>query len=161
MAFLTPILWTYRSYQAKKALTMYNFEPIDLALDSCFFIGLFQMIIMGAYILNSEDSEEPKVSMSGFLESQAVSFLFLTGTILYLSALKVGPGGPIEALIATNMIYRVVVNVADQKYSFGSYETALLVFGLIAVLCMTVGDSIVNWIKHGSTAALKEEDTKK
>ena len=50
MAFCGPFFWTFRSYNAKVAITSENFEPDDLAIDCNFFVGIGQCAVLIGYL---------------------------------------------------------------------------------------------------------------
>ena len=108
MAFCGPLFWTFRSYHAKKALIDESFQEQDLAIDCNFFVGIVQCFVF-LYFFSTGGYDHD--IFDDLLQGQIIGLCFLIGTVLYISALKIGPGGPIEALVSSNTLLQVATNV--------------------------------------------------
>ena len=58
-------------------------------------------------------------------------------------ALKTGPGGPINALICTQIVYQTILNSVFFDQSVSIYEIGGIAFGITATLMITLGDSML------------------
>ena len=108
MAFCGPLFWTFRSYHAKKVLIDDSFQEQDLAIDSNFYIGVIQCLVLIYFFFTGGYDDD---ILEDLLQGQIIGLCFLIGSVLYYSALKIGPGGPIEALVSSNTLLQVATNV--------------------------------------------------
>ena len=99
MAISAPILWTFKSYCARSAFNNKEYVPIDLSLDQLFFSGLLATIVFVIFALTHDYATHILV------EGSIAGLLFTLGSFCTMSAIARGPGGPINSLICTQIIY--------------------------------------------------------
>ena len=103
-ALLGPICWTLKGFYIRKAKEIKNFPIYDLAIDAQGWQYLVSACIYLAYLV-----KHPFV-LSEAIEGAITGFCFTIASILFMNAYETGPGGPINALISTQLIYQTSVN---------------------------------------------------
>ena len=104
MGLTAPFIWTFKAYYIRRNLQRKDFPILDLSLDQNFFYGLFSSLVFFIY-LSQHDFE-----MNVFIEGQITGVFFGLGTVFTMGAYDSGPGGPINALICTQIIYQTTIN---------------------------------------------------
>ena len=100
-AVLAPFFWTFKAFFARKSLESKLFFTMkDLALDSALLHSSSQTVLFCIYLYFSET-----VSLSHFIQGQFTGLFFLMGGIFAMKGIETGPGGPVNALMSTQIIY--------------------------------------------------------
>ena len=84
-----------------------------------------------------------ELDWSHFLEGQIVGLFFLVGSILSLKGLATGPGGPVNALNKSQILYQTGLNACFFDQGLSSYELSGIGCGLMATLMITLGDFLI------------------
>ena len=58
-------------------------------------------------------------------------------------AFATGPGGPIQAILSTQSIYQVIMDVFIAKQPIGVFGIIAVVIGLIGTISLSVGNKLV------------------
>ena len=62
-------------------------------------------------------------------------------------AFRYGPGGPINALVGTQVIYQTLLNAIVFDQGLSHFQFYGITAGVIATIVISSGDEILNWIK--------------
>ena len=81
-----------------------------------------------------------ELSMDVLIQGQISGLLFVAGTITQIVALTTGPGGPIQALINTCIIYQVVADAVFFGQELSLFQYLGIIFAILAGLLITIGD---------------------
>ncbi len=136
-AVLAPLFWTTKAYFARKSIEAKLFITTrDLALDSALFHSSSQTVLFCIYLwFNSEG-----VSFSHFLQGQLTGAFFLLGGIFAMKGIETGPGGPVNALMSTQIIYQTTFNAIALDQGISVYELTGIAAGLFATCLITMCD---------------------
>lgn len=104
MGLTAPFIWTFKAYYIRCTLEKKEFPILDLSLDQNFFYGILSSSVFLIY-LSQYDFE-----MNVFIEGQITGVFFGLGTVCTMCAYDYGPGGPVNALICTQIIYQTAIN---------------------------------------------------
>ena len=78
-----------------------------------------------------------------FLEGSISGFFQLIAMIFAMQALETGPGGPIQALINTQVIYQSMIGAIWFDQGLSIYEMIGVGLGLLSAVMITMCDSIL------------------
>ena len=98
--------------------------------------------------------------LSEFLQGSITGIFFITGSICQTVSLKTGPGGPINALITTQIVYQTSLNALFFDQGISNFEYGGISFGILAAITITLGDSIIDNV-CGKKGKDQDEDYKK
>ena len=76
------------------------------------------------------------------IEGAITGLFFLLGTIFSNVAYETGPGGPINALICTQIIYQTSINAIFFDQGISSYELVGTFFGILATIIICLWDDM-------------------
>jgi len=104
-----PLFFTLKAYFLRISEQRYRFKVWDLAIDGQLVSHLLLTITFVVYtaVTGFEKTE--------FWEGQVASVFYLIGNHLCSLAFASGPGGPVNAILATQAIYQILINA----YAFG------------------------------------------
>lgn len=134
MAVTAPVCWTFKSYCARKAFKKDEYVPVDLSLDQMFFASAFSMVTFVIYCMSYE------ITANLVIEGSIAGLLFIVGSFCTMSAISQGPGGPINSLICTQIIYQSLINAVFFGQGLSTHEAGGICFGICATLSITLGD---------------------
>ena len=104
-AFLAPLCWTIKSYYGREAIENNNEFPMyDLGIDQMIFQGIYLMVLFFIYLANNP------FNWTFFWEGTLTGVFFLVATVIFTQAYETGPGGPIQVLLTTQVIYQSLIN---------------------------------------------------
>ena len=115
-----------------------------MSTDCNFFLGVAESIVLFIYLATTGELEE--LTIDDYIEGAIIGQCFLLGTILYLCSLKIGPGGPIEALVSSNTVIQILINITLFRHGFGHYEQFSVICGLISIICISLGHEIDSYL---------------
>lgn len=105
MGLCGPICWTIQSYYLRLSIERKSFGSVfDLSIDTMLFQGLIQTLMYAVYMSYSV------FKWNELIEGAVTGVLFFLGTIFSNLAYETGPGGPINALCCTQIIYQSAIN---------------------------------------------------
>ena len=67
----------------------------------------------------------------------------MCGTISTMLAVSKGPGGPIQALLTTSIIYHCSINAIWFGQGLSSFEAGGIIFGVLATTAIALGDPLI------------------
>ena len=154
MGCLAPLFWTFKTYWGRKSIINKSFITRDLAIDQ----QLIQTSVLSlAYLVCLTQHE---FTWKEFWIGQIVGLCIISGSVSGLVALKTGPGGPINALICSQIVYQTILNSVFFGQTVSIYEIGGIAFGITATLMITLGDSMLAKIcpsKNAKTNAESDE----
>ena len=74
---------------------------------------------------------------------QLIGVLFLVGKQALTLAYAKGPGGPVNAIITTQSLYQVLLDVYVAGQQLGAFGIAGFLVGLAATFCLTLGNMAI------------------
>ena len=99
MGLTAPFIWTFKAFYIRLSLHNKLWPIFDLSIDQMFYYGIASSVLFFIYI-----AQNP-FEWNVFIEGCLTGFFFLMGTIFTMVAYDKGPGGPVNALICTQIIY--------------------------------------------------------
>ena len=133
---LAPLFWTTKAYFLRRSIEQKSFKTWDVGIDHMLYQSAIQTLIYVTY-LGSHAFE-----LHLFLEGLLVGVFFLLGGIFATMAFQTGPGGPINAIITTQIIYQTVINAVAFGQDVSSYELAGIASGMSSTLLICLWDNI-------------------
>jgi len=107
------------------------------------------VILSGAFCLYLLDNP---ITWTDFLFGSIVGILFAIGQVSSVFAYETGAGGPINALICTQVLYQTTINAIWFGQGLGSFEIAGIACGIMATLIICLGDEVIKKCKGPSEA---------
>ena len=81
---------------------------------------------------------------SSLLAGAITGVFFLTGGVMLMTAFSMGPGGPVNALVCTQIIYQTIINALFFGQGISVNELGGICFGIAATLLITLGEDCYN-----------------
>lgn len=101
---LAPAFWTVKILYLRLSEEQFKFNLFDLAVDGILFQNVVATFIYLAYVnKNGFDASE-------LLQGSITAVFFIIGDVTRSMAFRYGPGGPINALVGTMVVYQTLVN---------------------------------------------------
>ena len=91
-----------------------------------------------AYILQDEFNGRE------LAEGSIVAVFFILGDVFRSMAFRDGPGGPINALVGTQVIYQTVVNALFFNQPLGANQYYGITAGVLATVIISTGDELLD-----------------
>ena len=135
---LAPFFWTFKAFITRKVIEDKSFPTWDLAIDQQFFAALISLIFFVIYLMSAENP----LTMKEFLGGQITGVFFTLGTVTTMNAFLTGPGGPINALICTQIVYQTVILAVFFGQEVSVYELIGVAFGISASIMITLCDKL-------------------
>ena len=101
---IAPFFWTTKMLYLRLSEDRYNFNLFDVAIDSQIFQNAVATLLYIAYISQNE------FKMHELVEGSITAVFFILGDVFRSLAFRYGPGGPINALVGTQVIYQTLLN---------------------------------------------------
>jgi len=80
---------------------------------------------------------------SQFLWGCLVSLLFLVGKQSLCVAFAEGPGGPVNAIVITQSLYQVILDIAIEHQVLGKWGIMGFCLGIVGTLIIAVGNMVI------------------
>lgn len=107
-----------------------------------------------AYIMQNE------FRVNEFVEGSIVAIFFILGDVFRSLAFRYGPGGPINALVGTQVIYQTVANALFFNQPLGAFQYYGLTAGVISTIIISAGDEILDLCRDKKSLKAKAADAK-
>lgn len=78
-----------------------------------------------------------------FIEGAITGFFFYVGCIFSMVAYETGKGGPINALICTQIVYQTSINALFFDQGISSYELVGTFFGILATIIICLWEDMM------------------
>ena len=98
--------------------------------------------------------------MQEFLEGQLVGVFFLLGGVFATMSYETGPGGPINAIITTQIIYQTVINAMFFGQDVSSFEFGGIALGITSTLLICLWDDLTKNCCKGKKDFTKDDEFK-
>ena len=102
-AISAPLFWTAKTYYTRLVIDTKAFHIWDFSVDSMLGTGLNSLVWLTFYFAFSG------FEWSEFLSAQCGAFFGTIGMLCCMNALETGPGGPINAIMTTEVIYTTLI----------------------------------------------------
>ena len=135
-ALCAPFFWTFKSFYIRKAIETKVFPVYDLALDTQGYSYSVSCLVYVVFL-----TQHP-FNWDEFIQGQITGFFFVLGALLSTNAFSTGPGGPINVLICTQVVYQTALNALFLNQNISLFQGGGIVCGFMATLIMIFGDSI-------------------
>ena len=103
-AMIAPFFWTTKMLYLRLSEDRYKFNLFDVAIDAQIYQNMVATMLYLAYISQNE------FKANELLEGSITAVFFILGDIFRSMAFRYGPGGPINALVGTQVIYQTLLN---------------------------------------------------
>ena len=103
-AMSAPFFWTTKMLYLRQSEDRFGFNLFDIAIDAQIYMNIVATGLYVAYIMQNE------FRVNEFVEGSIVAVFFILGDVFRSLAFRYGPGGPINALVGTQVIYQTVAN---------------------------------------------------
>ena len=103
-AMIAPFAWTVRCLYLRLSEDRYNFNVFDLTIDSQIYQNAIASILYIFYL------SEADFKLNILVEGSIFAVFQITGMLCMSLAYRYGPGGPINALTSTQIMYQTVIN---------------------------------------------------
>jgi len=133
---LGPIFWTFKAFFLRSAIERKTFKTWDIGVDHTLYQAAFQTLIFVAYVCTNE------LSMDEFWQGQLVGVFFLMGGVFATMAYESGPGGPINAIITTQIIYQTAINAMFFGQDVSTFEFAGIACGIASTVLICLWDDV-------------------
>ena len=101
---IAPFFWTVKCYYARLVVENKEFDLYEMSIDQNFFQNIFALVLYLIFFVQNP------FEWNEFIEGQITGFFFVIGGIFATNSFQTGPGGPINALITTQIIYQTFIN---------------------------------------------------
>jgi len=98
-AMIAPFFWTTKMLFLRQSEDVYKFNLFDIAIDAQIYMNVVASILYIAYVMQYE------FKANELIEGSITAIFFILGDIFRSMAFRYGPGGPINALVGTQVIY--------------------------------------------------------
>ena len=152
LGVLGPYMWTCKYYYLKIALELRCFHTEDLAVDQYLITsGALSCVFLANHAENTYDGTHL------FLSSVTALFFFL-GTLCSMKAFENGQGGPILALVSSQVLISVLLHHAlFSSKGLSGVQLTGLACGLVATVIITMWDLIHDFLVR-SCHSKKDDD---
>lgn len=116
-----------------------DYKPWDLGIDSLI-VDLLCYVFMYIYYIFGVPTP---FSLEEFLWGCVVSFLFLIGQQSLNLAYAEGPGGPVNALVMTQSLYQIFLDIFLDHQKVGTWGLIGFVIGVFGILLLSIGNMIM------------------
>ena len=93
-----------------------------------------------------------------FIEGSIVAIFFILGDVFRSLAFRYGPGGPINALVGTQVIYQTVVNALFFNQPLGSFQYYGITAGVLATVIISAGDEMIDMCRGSKSKKLSSNN---
>lgn len=131
---MAPVMWTLRTYFTRRMIEDKSYVINDLAVDAVLLQAAIQSCMFVVFVMQNE------FILSDLIYGSITGLLFITGSICQTVSLKTGPGGPINALITTQIVYQTSLNALFFGQGISNFEYGGISFGILAAIIITLGD---------------------
>ena len=87
-----------------------------------------------------------------------MAVFFILGDVFRSMAFRDGPGGPINALVGTQVIYQTVVNALFFNQPLGANQYYGITAGVLATVIISTGDELLDMCKGNRSEKSKVVD---
>ena len=138
-SLVAPIFWTFKAYFTRKAINQKLFtSTLDLAIDCQLSLGALMTFYYIVFLTSGHDFVWREI-----LEGSATGFFFMLGAILNIVAYNTGPGGPINALSSSQIVYQTLITSMFFDQSLSSFQYVGVGCGIAASLLIALCDDIL------------------
>mmetsp|Transcript_31507 Transcript_31507/g.41716 ORF Transcript_31507/g.41716 Transcript_31507/m.41716 type:complete len:272 (+) Transcript_31507:253-1068(+) len=154
-AMSAPFFWTTKMLYLRKSEGEFGFNLFDIAIDAQIYMNIVATGLYIAYIVQDE------FKASELLEGSIVAIFFILGDIFRSMAFRYGPGGPINALVGTQVIYQTLVNALFFDQPLGAYQYYGITAGVLATIIISTGDEMLDLCRAKPNKDSNASDGKK
>ena len=97
--------------------------------------------------------------LNELLEGSVTAVFFILGDVFRSMAFRYGPGGPINALVGTQVIYQTLLNALFFSQALTAFQYYGITAGVLATVVISTGDEILDCLKCHKNVTV--EDTQK
>ena len=133
-AVMCPLFWTFRAYFIRLTVEDKSFVVYDMSIDTLFFQYSIALIIYFVYL-----AQHPFI-LSDFIQGNTAGFFMFMASICNTNSYRIGPGGPINALITSQIVYQTLINALLFGQGISFYELAGITLGITATLVISLWD---------------------
>ena len=137
-ALAAPVLWTTKVFYCRLAEGRYGFNLLDVAIDSQIYMNLIATVLYVAYLQQNE------FKIWEFLAGSIVAVFFILGYVFSTVAYRHGPGGPINALVGTQVVYHTIINALFFDQALSLFQIVGILTGVLSTVIISVGDEILS-----------------
>lgn len=135
---IAPFAWTTKMLYLRLSEDRYGFNLFDLSIDFQIYMNI---VASGLYIAYIQQNE---FVLHEFIEGSIVAIFFILGDVFRSLAFRYGPGGPINALVGTQVIYQTVVNALFFNQPLGAFQYYGITAGVLATIIISAGDEMLD-----------------
>ena len=129
--------YTIKAYAIRVFAT--DYKPWDLGLDSLILEQLCYVFMYLYYIFGVPTD----FSLDEFFWGCVVSVLFLIGKQALCVAYAEGPGGPVNALVITQSLYQIILDIFVEHQHIGAWGFTGFGIGIVGTLFLSVGNMLI------------------
>ena len=132
----------------------FGFNLFDLAIDAQIYMNIVATGLYIAYV------SQFGFRLNEFLEGSLTAVFFILGDVFRSLAFRYGPGGPINALVGTQVVYQTLLNALLFDQSLGAFQWYGITAGIIATIIISAGDEIVDLFRGQKKTQTEETSDK-
>ena len=117
-----------------------EYRPFDLGVDALILEKLCYVIMYLVYIYGLGN----QFVLSEFLWGCFISIMYMITKQNQVIAYSEGPGGPVNAMIVTQSLYQLILDVTIEHQSIGPWGLSGVIVGFLAALIIAVGNFVIN-----------------
>ena len=139
-----PAFWTVKMLFLRLSEDKYNFNLFDLANDTQIYMNIVATALYLAYIYQND------FKANELMEGSITAVFFILGDLFRSMAFRYGPGGPISALVGTEVIYQTAINAIFFDQGLSHFQYYGISAGILANIVITMGDKIFGCLMGSS-----------